>query len=122
MTTTIETTKYYDDFLEYFKKAQTQQELCNLGVVPHSESGVGDSLMETVELYDVVERKFAGFSQIVNDVFYGWTEDHPYWVKMDAGFHTRERKTVAKRWKKKFRSQTVLACGWASTIAARMSI
>lgn len=98
MTLVIETTKYYPDFLSYFKKAEKQQELCNLGVVPHSESGVGDPLMESVELYDVVERKFAGFSQIVNDAVYGWTEEHPYWVKMDAGFHTQERKKVARKW------------------------
>jgi hypothetical protein len=98
MTVTIETTKYYEDFLSYFDKAKRQQELCNLGIVPHSESGVGDSLMENVELYDVVERKYAGFSQIVNDVFYGWDEEHPYWVKMDNGYHTKERKQIAKRW------------------------
>ena len=108
MNTTVEPTKYYDDFLTYFEKAKLQQERCNLGVVPHSESGVGDALMENVELYDVVERKFAGFSQIVNDVFYGWTPSHPYWTKMDAGFHTKERKVVAKRWKKKHDVKTWL--------------
>ena len=108
MTALIEPTAYYDDFLDYYKKAQTQQELCNLGIVPHSDSGVGDALMETIELYDVVERKYAGFSQIVNDVFYGWTEKHPYWTKMDAGFHTKERKIVAKRWKKKHDVKTWL--------------
>jgi hypothetical protein len=64
--------------------------------------------METIELYDVVERKFAGFGQILNDVFYGWSEDHPYWVKMDAGFHSKERKVVAKRWKKKHDVKTWL--------------
>jgi hypothetical protein len=98
MTALIEQTPYYDDFLGYFQKAKTQQELCNLGVVPHSQSGVGDALMCEVELYDVVERKYAGFGQILNDVYYGWSEDHPYWAKMEAGFHSKERKTVAKPW------------------------
>ena len=94
----IERTKYFYDFLDYFKKAEKQQELSNLGIVPHSQSGVGDALMENVELFDVVERKYAGFSQIVNDIVYGWTEDHPYYDKMKAGFVTEERKEVAKKW------------------------
>jgi hypothetical protein len=96
--TAIEKTKYYDDFLDYFRKAKKQQELCNLGTVPHSESGVGDDLMENVELFDVVERKYAGFSQIVNDIFYGWTPLHPYYDKMEAGFVTDERREVATNW------------------------
>jgi hypothetical protein len=57
--------------------------------------------METIELYDVVERKFAGFSQIVNDAFYGWSEDHPYWSRMDAGLYTKQRKEVATKWTNK---------------------
>ena len=95
---TIEKTRYYFDFLDYFKKAKRQQELCNLGTVPHAQSGVGDSLMENVELYDVVERKYAGFSQIVNDIFYGWTPEHPYFVKMEAGCATEERMRVTRLW------------------------
>ena len=94
----IQTTRYYDEFLKYFNLAQKQQDLCNLGSVPHAESGLGDDLMEYVELYDVVERKYAGFSQIINDCFYGWSEDHPYWNKMKAGQCTRQRETVAKDW------------------------
>ena len=94
----ITTTKYYEEFLRYFELATKQQELSNLGSVPHQESKVGDQLMEQVELYDVVERKFAGFSQIVNDVFYGWSEDHPYWEKMKAGNVTTQRLEVAKNW------------------------
>jgi len=54
--------------------------------------------MHHVELYDVVERKLAGFSQIVNDVFYGWSSDHPYWEKMQAGNITPQRLEVAKNW------------------------
>lgn len=95
---TIERTKYFDDFLDYFQKAKRQQETSNLGIVPHSKSGVGDALMENVELYDVVERKYAGFSQIVNDIFYGWTSRHPYYEKMEAGLLTAERREVATNW------------------------
>jgi len=101
MSATIERTRYFEDFLEYYKKAEKQQELCNLGTVPHAQSGVGDSLMENVELYDVVERKYAGFSQIVNDIFYGWTDSHPYCEKMEAGFVTDQRREVATNWTNK---------------------
>jgi len=94
----IKTTKYYDEFLRYFQMAKTQQEECNLGRLKHSESSVPDDLMKHVELYDVVERKYAGFSQIVNDVFYGWSEDHPYWNKMKEGLMTKQRETISQNW------------------------
>lgn len=94
----IQTTKYYDEFLRYFDLALKQQELSNLGIVPHAESGMQDDLMEHIELYDVVERKYAGFSQIINDAFYGWSEDHPYWEQMKAGKITWQREKVAKDW------------------------
>jgi len=94
----IQTTRYYEEFLRYFDLASKQQELCNLGMVPHIESNLGDDLMEQVELYDVVERKFAGFSQIINDAFYGWTSEHPYWEQMKAGKSTWQREEVAKNW------------------------
>ena len=94
----IEMTHYYPEFLRYFGLAKDQQAKCNLGIVPYKESRMGDDLLEYVELYDVVERKFAGFSQIVNDVFYGWDSLHPYWHKMQDGYHTTQRKTVATNW------------------------
>ena len=67
-------------------------------MIEHAKSNMGDDLLHYVTLYDVVERKLAGFSQIINDCFYGWTEQHPYWKKMEAGKITRERDTVAKAW------------------------
>jgi hypothetical protein len=67
-------------------------------MTPHAESDMNDDLLHHVELYDVVERKFAGFSQIVNDVFYGWTDQHPYWEKMKAGKITSQRDIVAHNW------------------------
>ncbi len=97
----VNTTPYYDEFKYYFKLAKDQQDKSNLGHIPHKDSQLNDPLMETIELYDVVERKFAGFSQIVNDVFYGWSEDHPYWSRMDAGLYTKQRKEVATNWTNK---------------------
>jgi hypothetical protein len=94
----IELTRYYPEFLRYHGLAKLQQARCNLGTDPHLGSGVGDDLMERVTLYDVVERKYAGFSQVVNDCFYGWTQWHPYWDSMRAGKHTREREFTARAW------------------------
>lgn len=94
----IETTEYYPEFVRYFHLAKDQQEKCNLGTIEYKHSQMNDDLLENVELYDVVERKYAGFSQIVNDVFYGWTDKHPYWHKMNAGISTKQRKLVATKW------------------------
>jgi len=100
----MEPTQYYDEYLRYFDLALSQQKKCNVsegvpyGMISHIESNMGDDLLENVELYDVVERKFAGFSQIINDIFYGWTDKHPYWKKMEAGKVTRQREQVAKDW------------------------
>ena len=91
-------TDYYPEFLRYYALAKTQQEECNLGLIPHAQSSIPDELMKHVELYDVVERKYAGFSQIVNDIFYGWTDEHPYWKRMEAGLASEPRKIVATNW------------------------
>jgi len=100
----LELTEYYDDFIRYFHLAKDQQIKCNVaeeepyGMIPHMESNMNDDLMEWIELYDVVERKYAGFSQIINDCWSGWTDDHPYWKKMQAGLVTQQRETVANNW------------------------
>lgn len=105
----IEPTKYYDEYLRYFELASLQQHHCNLGTTPHKEYSIGDDLMEEVTLYDVVERKYAGFSHLINDIFYGWTNEHPYWNKMEAGLSSPQRINVAKSWTgKKFDLPTML--------------
>ena len=91
-------TKYYEEFINYYNLAKKQQEECNLGLILHEESSVEDELMKHIHLFDVVERKYAGFSQIANDIFYGWSEDHPYWKRMEAGMATKQREIVAKNW------------------------
>lgn len=100
----IEKTEYYDEFLRYYALAKEQQEKCNVsdqapyGMIAHTDSAIGDDLMENVELYDVVERSYAGFSQIVHDCFHGWSESHPYWEKMKAGKVFDQRVEVANNW------------------------
>lgn len=94
----IELTEYYPEYLRYFTLASKQQDLCNLGTTKYKHSNVDDDLMHHVHLYDVVERKYAGFSQVLNDAFYGWTEDHPYWHKMQSGHLTLDRQIIANNW------------------------
>ena len=66
----IEPTRYYDEYVRYYKLALDQQIKCNVaddepyGMMAHEESDMGDELLHHVHLYDVVERKYAGFSQI----------------------------------------------------------
>lgn len=80
----IEPTRYYDEFLRYYEMARTQQAECNLGTVAHEAGTVKDDLMRHVHLYDVVNRKYAGFTQIILDLWYGYTGNHPYWQKLHA--------------------------------------
>jgi len=91
----IQRTKYFDEFLRYFELAKKQQSITNLGT-GEFEGGVPDDLMCNVQLYDVVQRKYAGFGQILIDLWYGWSPDHPYWEKMDSGKASAEREYVAK--------------------------
>ena len=92
----IERTKYFDEFVRYFELAKTQQGITNLGV-GQFERSVPDDLMCNVQLYDVVERKYAGFGQILCDVFYGWHSNHPYWEKMRTAKASVERISVAEK-------------------------
>lgn len=73
--------KYYDEFLRYFSYAKWQHENCNLGITPHMDSPFDDDLMKHVQLYDVVKRKYAGFGQILCDMWYD-KENHPYKSKL----------------------------------------
>ena len=54
--------------------------------------------MKQVQLYDVVERKYAGFSQMMNDVFYADTSKHPYASKIRLGVASPQRKEITKNW------------------------
>jgi hypothetical protein len=76
-------TKYYDEFLRYHEMAKWQNENCNLGLTPYSETPWDDDLIKNVYLYDVVERKYAGFTQLLLDMWYN-ADNHPYKNKMDS--------------------------------------
>lgn len=100
-------TPYYEELLRYHAMAKHQQEQCNLGLVayadafkpPFTDGTERDALMENVYLYDVVERRYAGFSQLIHDCFYGTTKEHPYWQKMQiAGCSSSSRRWISESW------------------------
>lgn len=74
----IATTRYYEEFLRYSSMAATQQKESNLGTIPHAKGSIDDDLMRNVFLYDVVQRKYAGFTQLLLDIWYGKSNSHPY--------------------------------------------
>lgn len=74
-------TKYYYEFLEYYDIAKWQHNNCNLGNQDYSETPWDDDLVKNVYLYDVIERKYAGFSQLLLDMWYPVMK-HPYRHKL----------------------------------------
>jgi len=77
----LQTTKYYEEFIYYAKISKWQHENCNLGLVPYKETPWDDDLIKNVYLYDVCARKYAGFTQLVLDIWHDY-ETHPYKAKM----------------------------------------
>lgn len=81
----LEPTPYFYEFLKYYGKAKLLQDEGNLTGKPYTEiDKVNDDLMQQVTIYDTVERKHAGFSNILQDLWHGsnapkyckWTPDH----------------------------------------------
>lgn len=73
-------TDYYLDFLQYYNRAYVLQNLVNLGNMrPHYL--IDDNLMCSVSIYDTVKRRHAGFSNVLEDVWFG--SDAPKYFKWD---------------------------------------
>jgi hypothetical protein len=70
----IQPTKHWDNFLQYYDRCVTLQKI-NI----NSENGrdtseplhVDDPLMHYITIYDVIERKYAGFSNAIQQLWYG---------------------------------------------------
>jgi hypothetical protein len=60
-------TPYYFDFVEYYRKALNLQRR-NLGL---TFEPINDDLMNAVSIYDTVNRRYAGFSKVLEDLHYG---------------------------------------------------
>jgi hypothetical protein len=82
----ITTTHYYQDFLNYYQKAKILQNECNLGGKPYIGM-VDDDLMEQVTIYDTVERRYAGFSNMLQDIWLG--SSNPKFFKQPTWMKTR---------------------------------
>lgn len=82
----IQVNRYYDDFLTYYDKAKVLQNECNLGGKPYVGM-VGDDLMEQVTIYDTVERRYAGFSNMLQDLWLG--SANPKFFKQPAWMQER---------------------------------
>ena len=93
----LNTTKYYENFLRYAEMCAWQQENCNLGILPYSDTPWDDDLVKNVFLYDVCQRKYAGFTQLLLDIWYT-PEIHPYAHKMSDERRTFVRKFDTLMW------------------------
>lgn len=82
----VQTTPYFDDFLTYYDKAKILQDECNLGGKAYYGM-VGDDLMEQVTIYDTVERRYAGFSNMLQDLWLG--TKNPKYFKQHYGQQRR---------------------------------
>lgn len=79
-------TPYFYDFLDYYNKAKTLQDNCNLGGHPF-DNQVNDDLMEQIHIYDTVERQHAGFQNMLQDLWYA--QGAPKFYKWDVEHQQR---------------------------------
>lgn len=86
--TEIKTNKYFEDFLLYYDMAKKVQEECNLGGSPYVGS-CGDDLIENITIYDTVERKHAGFQNMLQDLWFG--SKAPKYYKWDKEHQARSQ-------------------------------
>ena len=82
-------TKYFEDFKEYYRKAQ-EMEKKSLGL-PYEP--VDDPLMENVHIYNATERKNAGFSNILEDIWKGNDKEKTYPGQKLPGILPMKRKS-----------------------------
>ncbi len=77
--------KAMDTFLEYYyPRAQWLQDACNWGDQSYTgdeaDEFVNDPLMQNIEIYDCYTRDAAGFSNVLQDLWYG--SSTPKWNHM----------------------------------------
>ncbi len=59
-------TEFFNDFIVYYDKAQTLQNV-NIGLY-NKFTKAEDPIMNSVTIYDVINRRFAGFSKVLEDI------------------------------------------------------
>lgn len=85
----IKTNLYFEDFIQYYNKAKKVQSECNLGGGAYLGS-CNDDLMENITIYDTVERKHAGFQNMIQDLWYG--SKAPKYYKWDSNHQDRNKR------------------------------
>jgi hypothetical protein len=92
-------TKYWEDFKQYYDRCVTLQ-----GINVASENGrdtsedlhVPDPLMHYITIYDVVERKYAGFSNAIQQIWCGL--ENPKRWQIDARFDGLHSTLTERDW------------------------
>lgn len=90
----MNTTEYFDDFLAYYRKAEALQRM-NLSSPTGRDVNtqqVGDPLMDYVTIYDCVERRYAGFSNALQQIWFG-SKNPKQWQADDAFDDAHQRFT-----------------------------
>lgn len=90
----MQTTAYYDDFLLYYKKAEILQKK-NLGLVLSSVIA-NDPLMDHITIYDTISRKFAGFSNALQQLWCG--SENPKQHQANPHFDGLREKWSTETW------------------------
>tara|TARA_R110000868_G_C10973188_1_gene771584 strand:+ start:104853 stop:105983 length:1131 start_codon:yes stop_codon:yes gene_type:complete len=65
----MEVTPFYKDFLNYHDKAKALQARNEGFLPPNADIDVEDPLMMSIHIYDCVERRQAGFSNVLEDMY-----------------------------------------------------
>lgn len=65
----MQTTCYFDDFLLYYQKAKILEDR-NFGSLP-PDTKCDDPIMDNITIYDTIHRRFAGFSNQLQQLWYG---------------------------------------------------
>ena len=83
----VKPTKHWDNFVQYYDKCVTLQQI-NINSLHGRDTSedlhVDDPLMHYITIYDVVERRFAGFSNAIQQVWFG--SQNPKRWQIDAAF------------------------------------
>lgn len=101
----LQPTPYYPEFLRYLKMAKTLQDKVNLGGMPVAKvkREVPDLLMQEVTIYDTVERRHAGFSNMLMDLWHAdktpkaYKKPEPY-KKLLKSFRRLRKAWDAEEW------------------------
>lgn len=91
-------TAYFDDFIAYYRKAECLQAM-NLASPTGRDVNtqqVGDPLMDYVTIYDCVERRYAGFSNALQQIWFG--SKNPKQWQADARFGDCHQRFTELEW------------------------